>query len=386
MDVYGNLTIENQDVLSCLKSNYYSQTGLTMEGSVLTDYVGPVKMLTTTNPINPTTQYDVIPKGLSGATEIIAEGTPRKIGEGSNAKAVVMGNRMTRLSPIDGRTETLGQNIAIQFERGQLIYNGEKNTYILWVEQTAVIHQSEVAGLKTNLSKYTNEQGCEEIALDFKVTPKEGSGDATKNAATMNTALENVGPFQMFDTATKSFIFYTTPAPECEKRLKIIDKTTGEVITDQAITDIIETPDGLIVTTADGQQHSFAFSAEDGVPKLKYNDETQTLLSAQGKNGSFYYDPNTGNWYTENGHLIPFTPEYKDGIMYKTGEDGKVYGTTNENPMNINIGSSGTTSKGFNIPLTPEKREVAIAYVISIICGLLAIFIMTRPINKKKKK
>ncbi len=385
VDVYGNLTIENQDVLSCLKSNYNSQTGLTMEGSVLTDYLGPVKMVTTTNPINPTTQYDAIPKGLSGATEIVAEGTPRKIAEGSGAKAVVMGNRMTRLSPVQGRTEILGQNIAIQFERGQLIYSGEKNSYILWVEQTAVIHQSEVAGLKTKLAKYVNDQGCEEIALNFKITPT-GTADAASKAATMNTALENVGPFQMFDTATKSFIFYTTPAPECQKRLKIIDKLTGEVITDQAITDIVETPDGMIVTTADGQQHNFAFSAEDGVPKLKYNDETQTLLSAQGKNGAFYYDPTTGNWATENGHLIPFNPEYKDGIMYKTGADGKVYGTQNENPMNINIGGSGTTGKGFNIPLTPEKTGLAIAYVAAIIFGLLAIFTMVGPINKKKKK
>ncbi len=386
MDVYGNLTIENQDVLSCLKSNYNSQTGLTMEGSVLTDYIGPVKMITNSNPIDPTTQYDLIPKGLLGATEIVAEGSPRKIADGAGAKAVIMGNRMTRLSPVEGKTEGVGQNIAIQFERGQLIYNGEKNSYILWVEQTAVINQTEVGGLKTNLVKYTNDQGCEEVALDFKITPKEGSGEAAKKAATMNTALENVGPFQMFDTATKSFIFYTTPAPECEKRLKIIDKLTGQVITDQAITDIVETPDGMIVTTADGQQHNFAFSAEDGVPKLKYNDETQTLLSAQGKNGAFYYDPNTGNWYTENGHLIPFNPEYKDGIMYKTGEDGKVYGTPNENPMNINIGSTGGASKGFNIPLTPEKTGIAITYVAAIIFGLVAIFVMIGPINRKKKK
>lgn len=386
VDVYGNLTIEDKDVLSCLKSNYNSQTGLTMEGSVLTDYLGPVKMITDSNPIDPTTQYDLIPKGLLGTTEIVAEGNPRKIATGAGAKAVIMGNRMTRLSPVDGKTEGVGQNVAIQFERGQLIYSGEKNSYILWVEQTAVIHQSEVAGLKTKLAKYTNDQGCEEIALDFKVTPKEGDGEAIKKADTMNTALENVGPFQMFDTSTKSFIFYTTPAPECEKRLKIIDKLTGEVITDQAITDIVETPDGMIVTTADGQQHSFAFSAEDGVPKLKYNDETQTLLSAQGKNGAFYYDPNTGNWYTENGHLIPFNPEYKDGIMYKTGEDGKVYGTPNENPMNINIGSTGATSKGFNIPLTPEKTGIAIMYVSVIIFGLAAIFMLIDPINRKKKK
>jgi len=388
MDVYGNLTIENQDVLACLKSNFYSQTGRTMQGDVLTDYLGPVKIATTTNPITPTTQYDIIPKGLTGGVnEIIAEGTPRKIATGSNAKAVIMGNRMTRLSPIDTRTEALGQNIAIQFEKGQLIYNGEKNSYILWVEQTATMHQSEIAGLDTSLVKYTNSEGCEEVALDFKVKAKEGSDQAAKNATEMNKALENVGPFQMFDTPTKSFIFYTTPAPECQKRLKIIDKLTGKVITDQAITDIVETPNGMIVTTADGQQHNFEFSAEDGVPKLKYNDETQTLLSAQGKNGSFYYDPATGTWNATNGHLVPMNPEYKDGIMFKTGEDGKVYGTTAQNPMNINIGGNGSsTGKGFNIPLTPESKITSLVYLLTIIFGILFIYTRIEPRLKPKKR
>ncbi len=388
IDVYGNLTIENYDVLNCLKSNYYSQTGRTMSGNVLTDYLGPVKIATTTNPINPTTQYDIIPKGLTGGvTEIVAEGMPRKIAYGPGASAVIIGNRMTRLSPVDGRTEALGQNIAIQFEKGQLIYNGEKNSYILWVEQIATMHQSEIAGLDTSLVKYTNADGCEEVALDFKVKAKEGSDQAANNATEMNKALENVGPFQMFDTPTKSFIFYTTPAPECQKRLKIIDKLTGKVITDQAITDIVETPNGMIVTTADGQQHNFEFSAEDGVPKLKYNDETQTLLSAQGKNGSFYYDPATGTWNAENGHLIPMNPEYKDGIMFKTGEDGKVNGTPGTNPMNINIGGSGTSSgKGFNIPLTPESNLFSLVYLLTIICGILFIYTRIEPRLKSKKR
>ena len=66
---------------------------------------------------------------------------------------------------------------------------------------------------------------------------------------------------------------------------------------------MLPTEKGMIVTTADGKTHNFEFSAEDGVPKLTYNGTTEPLLSAQGKNGSFWYDPNTGNWYTENGHI-----------------------------------------------------------------------------------
>lgn len=385
MDIYGNLSIENMSFLDCFRKNYEAQTGLELRGNQLTDILGSVKMATTTNPLNPSTQYDMIPKGKDNVNEILAEGVPRKSAQGNSAKMTILGDRYTKLYPVNNKEETFGQNISIQFERGQLIYNGEKNSYILWVEQTYSMHQSEIGGLNTSVKKYTNpETGCEEFALGFSVNPVENNEDAKNKSKEMNKALEKVGPFQLFETATKTFIFYTTPAPECEKRMKIIDKLTGKVITDQAITDIIETPNGMIVKTADGAEHNFEFSAEDGVPKLKYNDELETLLSAQGKNGSFWYDPATGNWYTENGHLIPFDPQYKDGMMFKTGEDGKVYGTPAENPMNINIGSSGSEKSGFNIPLSPEKVIPLSLYLFIIIMSIM--YINNRKGNIKKEK
>jgi len=388
MDIYGNLTVENYDFLSCLKNNYTAQTGLMLQGNNLTDYLGSVRVVTTTNPLNPEHQYDIIPKGRQGSNQIVAEGVPRKSANGESARTVISGKRNTSLYPINGREETLGKNIAIQFERGQLIYNGERNSYIMWVEQTYVMHQSQIDGLKTKLNTYTDEEtGCEEIALDFKVSAVEDNDEAKANADEMNKALSHVGPFQMFDTATKTFIFYTSEPPECEQRMKIIDKKTGKIITDQAIKDILETPDGMIITTEDGREHKFEFSAEDGVPRIKYNDELETLLSAQGKNGAFWYDPNTGNWYTENGHLIPFDPQFKEGMMFKTGEDGKAVGIPAQNPMNINIGSGyGTGKSGFSIPLTPEKILPMTMYILIILGAMLMVYQKRDVISRKRKK
>ncbi len=384
IDVYGNLKIEDINFLNCLKTNYYEQTGLEMSGNVLTDYLGAVKQVTSTNQISPETQYDLIPKGRSNSLEIVAEGTPRKIASGEASRITVLGDRTTKLFPIEGKEVTIGKNIAVQFERGQLIYNGEKNSYIMWVQQTYVMHQSEIKGMDVKPIKETNPvTGCEENAFEMSISPDMSNPEAVAKSVEMNKALEKVGPFQMFDTASKTFIFYTTPAPECQQRMKIIDKKTGQVI-DQAISSILTTPDGFIVTTEDGQEHKFEFSAEDGIPKLKYNDLTETLLSAQGKNGAFWYDPKTGNWYTENGHLIPFNPEYRDGVTFKPGEDGKVYGTTVQNLLNPFAGSGGSDRGSLNIPLAPEKILPFTLYVLVIMASFMYLF-SRKEIYKKRK-
>jgi hypothetical protein len=374
IDVYGNLKIDDAEFLSCLKRNYYEQTGLEMSGNTLTEYLGSVKQVITTNNLNPDSQYDIIPKGMNSSAEIIAEGTPRRIASGESARINVLGNRTTKLYPIEGKEVTLGKNISVQFERGQLIYNGEKNSYIMWVEQTYVMHQSEIKGMDVDPIKETNpETGCEEDAFEISVSPDTSNPEAVKKSENMNKALEKVGPFKMFDTPTKTFIFYTTEPPECQNRMKIIDKETGQVI-DQAIDEIITTPDGFIVRTEDGQEHNFEFSAEDGVPKLKYNDQTETLLSAQGKNGSFWYDPKTGNWYTENGHLIPFDPEYRDGMTFKVGEDGKAYGTTVNNLLGNPAATGGSDRGTLNLPLTPEKILPFTLYILVIMASFMYLF------------
>jgi hypothetical protein len=385
IDVFGNLKVEDIDFLNCLKQNYFEQTGLEMNGNLLTEYLGSVKQVTSTNQINPETQYDIVPKGRQNVYEIIAEGNPRRIAKGEASKITVLGDRTTKIFPIEGNEVTLGKNIAIQFERGQLIYNGEKNSYIMWVEQTYIMHQSEIKGMDVKPVKETNEvTGCEEDAFEISIQPDTDNPEAVKKSEEMNKALQKVGPFQMFDTPSKTFIFYTGDPPECEQRMKIIDKKTGQV-TDLAVDSITPTPDGFIVKTEDGAEHTFGFSAEDGVPKLKYNDLTETLLSAQGKNGAFWYDPKTGNWYTENGHLIPLNPDYRDGMTFKIGEDGKAHATTIQNLMNPFAGSGSGDRGALNIPLSPEKALPFTLYVLIIIGCFMYLFTKKENLKNKRK-
>lgn len=375
IDSFGNFSIKNSDFFSCLKAGYEAQTGLTIPSNVssLTDYVGAVKLA---NTVHPTSNYLVHPLG----TEIVAQGVPRFVADGSNAKAVVLGNRKTTISPVDTRAITIGHNVAIEFEYAQLIYVEEKKAYIFWVETTSVTHGNDIDKLKTELIKEKATNGCDEtdeIGLNFSVTPERDNDQAKINTDKLNLALEKVGPFQMFDTETKTFIFYVSDPPECEQRLKIIDKKTGE-ITDSKITSIQQTPTGLLVKTDDGKTHDIGFSAENGIPMINYNGEKETLLSAQGKNGSFWYDPESGNWYTTNGNLIPFNDSFRDGITFTVNPNGETTGTSGNTVFNIGSGGGASGNGGFNIPLIPEKTAGIVLYVSIILMGFIFIYL-----NKK---
>ena len=378
IDGYGNFIVKDASFLNCLKNGYFNQTGIEIPGSVtnLIDYLGPVKMV---NNAHPSTAYDIVPNN----GKLVAEGTPRKVAEGSGAKAIVSnGNRSTKLIASDNK-DFVGYNVAVQFERGQLIYNSENKSYVMWVEYTSITNEKDISGLRATLNTENKAQnGCDEteIAIDFKAQPDADNDRAKDNVDNLNKALEHVGPFQMFDTPTKTFIFYVSDPPECEQRMKVIDKQTGEIY-DQKITDITQTPEGIIVKTDDGQEHKLEFSADNGVPRLTYNGDTETLTSAQGKNGSFWYDPQTGNWYTENGHMIPLNDTFKDGMYFaKDPNTGQVSST---GPGNIfNIGSGGTSggSGGFNIPLAPENFVLFSFYVSIILLGFLFVYLRS---NKK---
>ena len=387
VDVYGNFTVLDGDFLDCLKAGYEAQTGLVMESGVtnLKDYFGNVKNV---NILNPLTQYNVYPQN----TKIVAEGTPRLVANNKSAILKINGKRKSNLTHINNEQKYLGRNISIQFENAQLIYSGEKDSYIMWVQHTTVTSSNDIKSLDTTLVKEKANNGCdeEEIALDFKVKPSNTNDDSqtVANVEKLNKAFENIGPFKMFDTATKTFIFYISEPPECEQRLKIIDKETGEIF-DQKITDIQETANGIKIKTEDGSEHEFEFSADNGIPELKYNGERETLLSAQGNNGSFWYDPQTGNWYTENGHLIPFDSEFKDGMMFSANENGEVTGKSAQNVFNIGDSGSGGSNSGFNIPLTPSSFVNLILYISIILFAFMLInykIKKIKPKNIKKKR
>ncbi|MFA5746259.1 MAG: hypothetical protein WC932_05380 [archaeon] len=325
IDAYGNLSVKNAEFFDCLRAGYEAQTGLTMSSSAsnLTEYLGAVKLA---NVIHPSGAYTTTFSGDG----ILAQGAglPRELTSGNNSKATILGNRFTKIGPIDGSDKTIGQNVAIQFEKGQLVYYEDKQAYILWVENTTITHGNDIAKLKTEITKEQATNGCdkEELGIQFSTTPVKDNDQAKANTDKLNKALEKVGPFQMFDTPTKTFIFYISDPPECKQRLKIIDKETG-VVTDSEILSFEKTPNGISVKTADGSTHNLEFTAEDGVPKLTYNGDKETLTSAQGKNGSFWFDPETGNWYTTNGNLIPLNDKFKDGVTFAVNPNGTVTGT-----------------------------------------------------------
>jgi len=371
IDSFGNLSIKNSEFFDCLRAGYEAQTGLTMSANAnnVTKYLGAVKLA---NTVHPSTQYLIKPQG----DRIMADGTPRMITNGSNSKVTILGNRITKIGPIDTREMTIGQNVAIQLDNAHLIYVEEKRAYIMWVETTTITHGNDIDKLKTELVSEKATNGCpdtDEIALNFSVTPQRDNDQAKLNTDKLNKALEKVGPFQMFDTPTKTFIFYVSDPPECEQRLKIIDKVTGEV-TDQKITSVQQTPNGLIVKTDDGKTHELTFSSEEGVPKLTYNKDKETLISAQGKNGAFWYDPETGNWHTTNGNLIPFNDKFKEGITFAVNPNGQVTGNPSNNVFNIGSGDGRASGGGFNISLAPENKALFMLYICMILLGFMFIY------------
>lgn len=381
IDAHGNLTVKDEEFFDCLRAGYEAQTGLNMSSTTknLTPYLGVVKL---TNTINPVGAYTSSFLGNS----IIAQGSnlPRLIANGNTSKLTILGNRSTKIGPVDGKENNIGKNISVQFEFGQLIYSEEAKAYIMWVETTTETSGNDIKSLKAEITKSKAINGCdeEELGINFATTPIKDSDQAAANVEKLNKALEKVGPFQIFDTKTKTFIFYLSDPPECEQRLKIIDKETGEVY-DKKISSFEQTPNGISVKTEDGQTHNLEFSAEDGVPRLTYNGDKETLMSAQGKNGSFWYDPDTGNWYTTNGNLIPLKDAFRDGVSFGVDGSGKVVGTPGTNVFNIGSGGSGRGSGGFNIPLTPESSVMVVLYITIILSGFVLIYMDT---EKRKRK
>jgi len=144
-----------------------------------------------------------------------------------------------------------------------MIVNPDTNELIFWLKhhEAGILEQNDVTDLDAELTTVTNPlTDCEEPALNLKVEGNPDSPLIQNKIDQFNTSLEKMGPFQVFDTTTKTFIFYSELKDgECVDRIKIIDKETGKVY-DEAITSITQTPDGnIIVKTADGQTMNSSF-------------------------------------------------------------------------------------------------------------------------------
>ncbi len=353
----GEAVLENEQVLACIQAGVKEQTGLALPGNKISDVFGRVEVVIT----------DSHPSIKPIADSILAEGMPRKIAEGADSKISILANKQVLLSNSNDGQPGVGKLRSVQFKNGQFVYKPETNELLIWLRHhnDAVLRPDDAVALKANLATTKNpETECEEPAVDFKVTGNQDSELSQYRAGQFNKSLENFGPFQVFETETKRFILYMDE--DCIEHLRVIDKETGQVLADYE-GQVQQTPTGIEFIDKDGVSHSLDFSSKDGVPTVSYEGgPPETLRMAEGRNGSFWYDPEKGLWYAENAQLLPLLEAFKQqGISTKANDDGSVTSSAQGNVMNINLGEG---DKGFlNLPGLPEDILQLALFIASLL-------------------
>ncbi len=375
MDWRGNFKVLDQKTLDCIRQNVLEQTGVSLTTMDITEAFGRAEAIVT----------DRYPSITASASEksIIANGSPREIVYGPSARVVVMADMNTTL--LNGRVISAGNMVSVQFKNGVILYKpasgGNPAELLIWLRhhERSILRPSQVSGLKATLDQVINaETGCPEPAINLEAIPNLDAGDSsqiTEKVGNFNTAIEKMGPFQIFDTDRHRFVFYsekTSPGcnPQnegcCQDRVSIIDKQTGEVY-DQAIVGGIEqTPEGIEFTTKDGKNHTLDFSADNGIPKITYNDMVpETLLMARGPNGAFWYDPEDELWRPYNAQLLPLLEAFKtSGFDTRHREDCSSSTLPGGNTMNVNVGGSAETP--FNLPSLPSAPLEMLLFILTL--------------------
>ena len=383
LNIDGEVMILEPQVLACIQKAVKDQTGITYSGNELTQVFGNLVGINTT-------AYGKIYVRNDSSPEIILEGSGPRMQGGVGSKVDIDGYWETFFKMDSNSNIGIGKFKGMTFANGVIVLKESTNELIVWLRQhqDSILSSKEVSGLKAKLSSVTDpDTGCEQPALTLEATGYPNDERGQQKVDNFNTSMEHLGPFTQFTTDSKIYEFYSKKdenTGECKDFFKVIDKATGKVLTDSEIVGgITQDGDGTLrFTTADGKSHELDFSAENGVPTLSYNGgPVETLRSAQGPNGSFWYDPNTGLWYPENGLQIPLNQAFKDnGTYYGTDENGKVSGQPT-NPMTFNIGQG--SQGGFNIPSLPQT---ALQLTLFISLFLLVSFIATRKTSKTTKK
>jgi hypothetical protein len=378
LNTNGEIFVKNKEVLDCVQLAVKEQVGIEYSGDELTQVFGELTALRTTS-------YGSV---FARDGKIQLEGRAPRAQGGFDSKFVIDGYWQARL--VEGGSDlNAGKFIGMSFKHGSIVLKEETNELIIWLRQhkDSVLTDKDVAGLKaTPTTVIDPETECPVPAIDLEAMPYPNDELGQKKVENFNNSMDHLGPFTQFSTDKKIFIFYSKLDPEtgeCIDYFRVIDKETGEILTDSEIVGgLKQSDDGTIsFQTADGKTHELKFDAENGVPKVSYNGQPpETLRTAQGPNGSFWYDPETGLWYPENGMQIPLNQSYKDNGGYFSTEDGKFSGKAG-NPMTFNIGQQG--GGAFSIPSLPETAAGMILFV-SLFLAIS--FIATRPIQKKKRK
>ncbi len=380
MGTDSELIATSREVLDCIRQGILDQTGLEFtsygkESGNLTSAFGKVvNIVTTTHPTI---------KAWEEKQRIVAEGAPRLMVEGATARVEIYSDRNTLLS--NNSTKEAGLLQSIIFENGLILYKPYTNELIIWLKRNAqaAISQEDVSGMKTHLAETVNpETECPEPAVEIEAIAVPGSDLKEEKVEQFNQSLTEMGPFQIFETPTRRFIIYSKlVGDECIDFIKIINKETGEVY-EAPIESIQQTADGIHIEDAEGNDHDLKFSAENGIPTITYNTyPPETLTMAQGRNGAFWYDPETGMWYSENGQLIPLIEAFRRGSLTQVGKDGEVVSKPGDNILNV---QTGPQQPGlWNLPSLPENA-LELLFFLSLLIG--AVLLVRRRILIVRKK
>ncbi|MBI5553284.1 MAG: hypothetical protein HY917_00930 [Candidatus Diapherotrites archaeon] len=370
IDAQGNATLINPQLIDCMRQAVENQTGLPLQNpQQLFGAFGAVKAVTTsTHPMV---------KVVAG--QIVAEGYPRYEG---GASAVLVMTDAKEIQLREGtRNVSLGAVQSIQFENGVILLkpNGCLLVYLMH-HQDGILPKQAVKGLKANLTSDKNPQtGCEEPAIDLSVIANLDSDFQKGKAESFNQSLKHMGPFKVFETPAKRYVFFADKEQGCKTFLRVIDKETGK-FTDYPINDLRQTPTGVEFTDDNGQKHTLDFSAENGVPAVKFdNNPAEVLTAAQGNNGSMWFDPEKGLWYAENGQLLPLLEAFRKGIQTKV-EGDTVNSSAAGNTLNLSLDSG----KGglLDLPSVPEGILGMALYLGTLVAAVFFI----RRVRKKTGK
>ena len=392
MDWQGNFKVLDQRILDCIRQNVLEQTGVPLTTLDITEAFGRAEAIVTD-------RYPSITTSKSEKS-IIANGSPREIVYGPSARVVVMTDMNTTL--LNGRAIPVGDMVSVQFKNGVILYKpasgGNPAELLIWLRyhERSILRPSQVNGLKAILDQVINaETGCPEPAINLEAIPNLDAGDrsqTTERVTNFNTAIEKMGPFQIFDTDRHRFVFYSEKTSNtcnvqdegcCQDRVSIIDKQTGEIYDQAIVGDIEQTPEGIEFKTDDGKNHTLDFSADNGVPKITYNDMApETLTMARGPNGAFWYDPETELWSPYNAQLLPLLEAFKtSGFDTRHREDCSSSTLPGGNTMNVNVGGSAETP--FNLPSLPSAPLEMLLFILT----LMAVICVARiGIEKRLKR
>jgi hypothetical protein len=384
MNTYGEIRVLDSHVLNCIRRAIYEQVGIQYSGDELTQVFGELQGLETSLYSN------VYARG----GQIMLEGSgPRYWGTG-NSKFVVNGYWNSKLIIDANQGINSGQFRGMTFANGTIVLNTQTNELIIWLRQhkDSILTNKDVKNMNAKLTTIKDPvTECDNSAINLEAVPYQNDELGTQKTNNFNTSMTKLGPFTQFTTDKRIYEFYTkrdANTGDCKQYFRVRDKATGKILTDQEVVGgITQAADGTIkfkTKDENGNLHdqSLLFNAENGVPKLSYNGgPAETLVNAQGPNGSFWYDTEKGLWYPENGLQIPLNQAFKDnGAWFGTDKNGNVIGTP-ENKMTFNIGSQN--QGGISVPSLPETTAGIIAFISLF---LILSYITTQGRRPKKKK